>query len=60
MSRVCEICGRGTKSGVTRSHSNIASLRKVKVNIQKKKIDGKTTKICTKCVKTRNKVKKGK
>jgi large subunit ribosomal protein L28 len=57
MSRVCEICGRGTTSGATRSHSNIATLRKVKINIQKKKIGGKSAKICTRCSKTKVKTK---
>ncbi len=56
MSRTCEICGRGTKSGHSRSHSNIATKRKFKVNIQAKKIDGQKKKICTKCIRTMNKV----
>ncbi|HEX8973924.1 MAG TPA: 50S ribosomal protein L28 [Patescibacteria group bacterium] len=55
MSRVCSVCGRGTTSGVSRSHSNIASKRKFSVNIQSKKVDGKKTKVCTKCIKTQNK-----
>ncbi len=52
MSRTCEICNKGTQSGNSRSHSNIASRRKFIANIQSKKINGKKTKICTKCVKT--------
>ncbi|MFC1608603.1 50S ribosomal protein L28 [Patescibacteria group bacterium] len=56
MSRNCTICGRGTQSGHSRSHSNIATKRKFKVNIQSKKIDGKKTKVCTKCIKTMSKV----
>ncbi len=55
MSRTCEICGRGTKSGHSRSHSNIATKRKFKVNIQNKKINGKKRKICVKCIRTMNK-----
>ncbi|MDH4330823.1 MAG: 50S ribosomal protein L28 [Candidatus Moranbacteria bacterium] len=56
MSRNCDVCGRGTQSGHSRSHSNIATKRKFKVNIQTKKIDGVTKKLCTKCIKTMSKV----
>jgi large subunit ribosomal protein L28 len=55
MSRVCNTCGRGTTAGNSRSHSNIASKRKFAINLQSKKVDGKKTKICTKCLKTENK-----
>ena len=54
MSRTCEICKRGPKKAVNRSHSNIATLRRQYLNLQKKKIDGKVTKICTKCIKSLN------
>lgn len=53
MARTCEICGRGPKRGATRSHSNIQSKKWQNLNLQTKKIDGKTTKICTKCLKSR-------
>ena len=52
MARVCEKCGRGTVSGVSRSHSNIATKRRLYINLQSKKIDGRRTKICTRCLKT--------
>ena len=52
MSRTCQICGRGTKSSQTRSHSNIATKRKQFINIQKKNINGEKVKICAKCIKT--------
>lgn len=55
MSRTCEVCGRGTQSGHSRSHSNIATKRKFKVNIQTKKVDGEKTKTCAKCIRTMNK-----
>ncbi|MDO8529063.1 MAG: 50S ribosomal protein L28 [bacterium] len=55
MSKTCEVCKRGTQTGNSRSHSNIATRRKFKVNVQSKKIDGKRVKICTRCVKTRTK-----
>lgn len=52
MARVCENCGRGTISGVSRSHSNIATKRRLYVNLQTKKINGVRVKICTRCLKT--------
>lgn len=57
MSRVCEICGRGSGTGHAVSHSNVKTLRRFKVNLQSKKIDGTKTKICTRCIKTRSKEK---
>jgi len=58
MSKVCEVCGRKPGSGNSRSHSNIATLRTFGINLQKKKINGERKKVCTKCIKTANKVKK--
>ncbi|HOF42534.1 MAG TPA: 50S ribosomal protein L28 [Candidatus Moranbacteria bacterium] len=55
MSRKCSICGRGAKTGNSRSHSNIASKRKFSINIQAKKIGRKKVKICAKCLKAQNK-----
>ena len=52
MSRTCQICGRGTKSSQTRSHSNIATKKKQYINIQKKVVDGEKINICAKCIKT--------
>ncbi len=55
MSRVCDICGRGAKSGNKRSHSNIATLRKFSINLQTKKVGAARKKVCTKCLKTLSK-----
>ncbi|MFA6184263.1 MAG: 50S ribosomal protein L28 [Parcubacteria group bacterium] len=55
MSRTCEICNRGTSTGHSRSHSNIATKRKFKVNIQQKKVEGQKIKVCTRCIRTMNK-----
>lgn len=52
MSRVCDICKRGTTTGNSRSHSNISTRRKFAINLQSKSIDGKRMKVCTKCLKT--------
>jgi len=54
----CDICGRGDKSGHSRSHSNIATKRKFKINLQSKKMDGQKKNVCTKCLKTMNKTDK--
>jgi large subunit ribosomal protein L28 len=51
MSKVCDICGRGSQTGNARSHSNVATLRKFKINLQTKKIDGQKKKVCTRCIK---------
>ncbi len=57
MSRVCEVCGRGSQSGNTVSHSETKTRRKFQINLQSKKINGAKTKICTRCIKTVNKEK---
>ncbi len=57
MSRVCDMCGRGSQTGNKRSHSNVATLRKFQINLQVKKVEGEKKKICTKCLKTISKVK---
>ncbi len=58
MSKVCEICNRKAMSGNLRSHSNISTKRKMSLNLQKKKIAGIKTNICTSCLRTINKKKK--
>ncbi len=58
MSKVCEICNRKAMSGNLRSHSNISTKRKMKLNLQNKKIDGQKTTLCTSCLKTINKKQK--
>jgi len=57
MSRTCDICGRGTQTGNSRSHSNIATRRKFSINLQTKKIDGQRKKVCSSCIKTTSKPK---
>ena len=58
MARICESCGRGSRVSVSRSHSNIATKYRQFLNLQSKRIDGKRTRICTNCLKTRAKVAK--
>ncbi len=61
MSRVCDVCGKGSQVGNHRSHAMNANKRRFYPNLQKIKaeIDGKVKaiKICTSCLKA-NKVKK--
>lgn len=52
MSRVCQLTGRGTRSGQQRSHSNIATKRKFAINLQTKKIAGVRVRISTKAIRT--------
>ena len=58
MSKICEICGRGALSAISRSHSNIATKRKQYLNLQKTKYKGKKVKACARCIKSQSKVKK--
>ncbi|MBU1203363.1 50S ribosomal protein L28 [Patescibacteria group bacterium] len=58
MAKVCEICNRGKLSANTRSHSNIASKRTMKLNLQSKKIGNSKMTVCTSCLKTLNKLRK--
>ena len=51
MSKVCEICGRGTRATFSKSHANNKTKTTNKINLQSKKINGKRVKICTKCIK---------
>lgn len=52
MSRKCDICGRSAMKGATRSHSNVKTLKRQKINIQSKVVDGERKKVCTSCIKT--------
>lgn len=55
MARVCEICGRGKKKAISRSHSNIATKRYQLPNLQSVMMDGKSVLACTQCLKTYSK-----
>lgn len=55
MSKVCEICGRGSLKSYTRSHSNIATKRRQYLNLQKATINGKRVKTCARCLRTASK-----
>ncbi len=52
----CSVCGKKAMSGNNRSHSNTATKRKFKANIQSKVVNGQKIKVCTSCIRTMNKV----
>lgn len=52
MAKICDICGRGPVSGISKSHSHQKTKRWLGINIQSKKINGKKLKVCTACLKT--------
>ncbi|HNZ86320.1 MAG TPA: L28 family ribosomal protein [bacterium] len=51
MARVCSICKRGTTSGNLKSHSQRKTKRAIGINLQSKKINGKSAKVCARCIK---------
>ncbi|MFH1236200.1 MAG: 50S ribosomal protein L28 [Parcubacteria group bacterium] len=53
MARSCDICGRGSLRSASRSHSNIRTMRRRHVNLQRATIDGESIRVCTSCLKTR-------
>ena len=55
MSRICDICGRGTTASFSKSHANNKTKTTNKINLQTKKVNGKRIKICTKCIKNLSK-----
>jgi ribosomal protein L28 len=57
MAKACDVCGRSSTKGASRSHSNIKTIKRQNINLQSKKIDGKKSDVCTKCIKTMAKVK---
>jgi large subunit ribosomal protein L28 len=58
MARICSICERKAIMGYSVSHSQIATKRRMNINLQSKKVDGKRISICTSCIKSINKKKK--
>lgn len=56
MANVCEVCGKGERSGFNVSHSHLKTKRSWKPNIQKVKaiVNGEIKKInvCTRCLRS--------
>jgi ribosomal protein L28 len=57
MARVCDRCGRGSLKSVSRSHSNIATIKRQHLNLQRATVDGKRLRICTSCLRTLQRLK---
>jgi large subunit ribosomal protein L28 len=61
MSKRCQLCGRGSKGGHRRSHSNVKTKRRFHINLQWRRLalrPGKEPirmRACTRCLKTRAK-----
>jgi ribosomal protein L28 len=49
--KVCMRCEKGVQVANTRSHSNIASKRKQRPNLQRLTVGGKRMVLCASCVK---------
>jgi ribosomal protein L28 len=55
MAKRCAVCGRGSTSGAMRSHSNRQTLKRQNINLQSRKLEGQTVKVCVNCLKTAKK-----
>lgn len=55
MPRICEVCGRGSLKSASRSHSNIATIKRQKVNLQTLVQGSKKLLACTSCIRTNTK-----
>lgn len=58
MAKKCDICGRGSTKGASRSHSKIKTLKRQNINLQSKVVDGVKSKVCTSCLRTMAKPKR--
>lgn len=56
MARLCDRCARGSNRGMSRSHSNIATKRQQFANLQTRRLGGKKQTLCTRCIKTLDKI----
>ena len=52
MGKTCDLCGRGSMKGASRSHSKIKKKKRQDINLQTKNIDGMKLKVCTSCLRT--------
>lgn len=55
MGKKCDVCGRSSTKGASRSHSNIKTLKRQGINLQTKTIMGMKAKVCTNCLRTMKK-----
>lgn len=56
MANYCEVCGKGTQTGMNVSHSHLKTKRTWKPNIQRVRVvlNGQTTRqnVCTRCLRS--------
>ncbi|MFA5420605.1 MAG: bL28 family ribosomal protein [Patescibacteria group bacterium] len=55
MGKKCDLCGRSSTKGASRSHSNIQTLKRQGINLQPRNIMGIKAKVCTNCLRTMKK-----
>jgi ribosomal protein L28 len=58
MAKKCDLCGRSSTKGASRSHSKIKTLKRQNINLQSKVIEGVKAKVCTSCMRTMEKPKR--
>lgn len=58
MAKKCDLCGRSSTKGASRSHSKIKTLKRQNINLQSKVVDGLKAKLCTSCLRTIDKPKR--
>ncbi len=58
MAKKCDLCGRGSTRGASRSHSKRKTLKRQNINLQVKNIGGIKVKLCTSCLRSMKKEKK--
>lgn len=58
MAKRCDLCGRSSTKGASRSHSKIKTLKRQNINLQSKSIEGMKVKLCTSCLRTIDKPKR--
>ena len=55
MAKKCDLCGRGSTKGATRSHSKVKTLKRQNIYLQTKNIGDMKLKVCTSCLRTAKK-----
>lgn len=56
--RSCDLCARGTGVMQKHSHSQVKHKTHQKINVQTKRMDGGSVRLCSKCLKTISKIEK--
>ena len=56
MQKRCFICNKGSIKATSRSHSKVGTIHRQYVNLQRRWWSGVRVLICTRCIKTANKI----